>query len=631
MTKKIIRGIALSNTGDVCGVKQWIWISLTILWITARVEASVFWKLRNQLPREERVYTTPPDVLTTPTSPFFKATIRTTENKALYPNLREIHRYCDGQCFYAGDPVTPGGPPCDVTKFECEMVASVAMHSSDTDGEMYCDFFGTDPIKESFCYNSEAQKRYRAKSGKPDRFFTVTLNRMLGSPETYGRKTEFVAISFVKNGAPSAPPPRELHEDDIWYVCIADETHRSRVSMWTRVSDAIDISTKEPVFKAFRIISTKPHLESGMGVVFSKVTFDEDTVSMGCQFVIQESNMTLDYIPVSNAALFGHADHFPVTVKLASGYVQRDEENDEVVRPFYTKNAATKVFTGSEIKPYNTLDFTASKLGVNLLLASPTLADDLDIEEKNQKAIADILEKCDDPKSYPDLYIACYPPNDQLNCVHTGRCPVMFIVEVPKSNTAFDDVTAHVYSSIPDDRSYRKVVRPLGYASVGFSDNAFMGRDLVISCVANGLREIGSYVSLNFGRANIYPGQVDYNHMISNQKSYSSAEKNQILCSFDMKTKIVVNMFRYEPTLLASVASGIKEKLEFDFKVKPVYLLLAAGNRNYPGGTIVYHDYRQALKELFSKELFLKKATASELLMNEKIICFLLIFIYFAV
>ncbi|CAL8100327.1 unnamed protein product [Orchesella dallaii] len=652
MTEKFFRWKTPSHFASGFPFTRWIWLTLLVIFITARVDGSVYWTLRNQLPREERIYTTPVDVSSPSTAPSFTPITRSTENKALYPNLREMQRYCDGQCFYAGSSAIPGDPPCDVTKFECEMIASVAMHNSDTNGEMYCDFFGTDPMKESFCYKSEAQQRYRDESGKPDRFFTVTLHRVLGSPETWGinnfegvpvsscrkkwddktgrrcRKTEFVAISFVKTGALEAPPPQKLHEEDLWYVCIADETHRSRVSMWTKISDAVD-SAGDPLFKPFRIINTKPHMESGMGVVFSKVSFDEEIISMGCQFVIQESNMTIENIP--NAALFGESDHFPVTIKLASGYVQRDEETDEVIRPFYTKYAASKVFTGSEIRPYNSLDFAASKLDVNLLPPSPTLTTDLEIEEKNILAISEVLRKCDDPKKYRDLYIACYPPNEQLNCVHTGRCPVMFIVEVPKSNTDFDTIRAHVYSSIPDDRSFRKVIRPLGYASVGFSFDGKMGRDVVVSCVVNGLKEIGSYVSLNYGRSNIYPGQVDYNNLISNQQSYSSAEKNQILCSFDMKTKFVVNMVLYEPALIDSVSAGTYEKLEYDFKEKPVFLLLAAGNRNYPGGTIVYHDYRRGLKEQFSKKLFLAKAQAWKMLQNDKLISALLIFIYFIV
>lgn len=64
-----------------------------------------------------------------------------------------------------------------------------------------------------------------------------------------GRRSEFIGISF-RNG----PAQADLEEEDLWYICIVDETHRTRISMWTKI-DANSTGQQ--------IMGTKPHLRSG--------------------------------------------------------------------------------------------------------------------------------------------------------------------------------------------------------------------------------------------------------------------------------------------------------------------------------------------------------------------------------
>lgn len=183
--------------------------------------------------------------------------------------------------------------------------------------------------------------------------------------------------------------------------------------------------------------------------------------------------------PPANAVFFSNITG-PVTIKLAGGLVERDPYDDSIISPFFDNGSPNpyEVYLGSEIKPTDTIFFDS--IQVNLTNPTQDLDKELEIEKFNDRKIKEVLEKCDKPVNFPELYIACYPPNNQQNCVHTGRCQVMFIVEIPKSDTSFDFITAHLYSLIPDSRSLRKTKRPTGYASVGFSSDNEMGRDCMI-------------------------------------------------------------------------------------------------------------------------------------------------------
>lgn len=208
---------------------------------------------------------------------------------------------------------------------------------------------------------------------------------------------------------------------------------------------------------------------AGVGVVFSKVNLDEDLDSLGCQFVIQQSNMTL-LDPPKKAGFFGDLSHQPITVKLAGGHVDRELDDDTIMRPVFTS-----VFFGPDVSPTNQIYFNSLGVTISERLQNPQK--ELDTEEEHAKVIKELINKCDKPQNYPTLYIGCYPPRQQKNCVHTGRCPAMFIVEVPRSDTSFDTMKAYLYGSLPDTKTLRKVRRPMGYVSVGFSFDEQMGRD----------------------------------------------------------------------------------------------------------------------------------------------------------
>ncbi len=143
---------------------------------------------------------------------------------------------------------------------------------------------------------------------------------------------------------------------------------------------------------------------------------------------------------------------------------------------------------------------------------------------------------------------------------------------------------------------------------------------MVISCHADGRNNVSVVVSLNFIKTNVYPGKIDYNHLVFNTSTYATVHRNRILCTWQMETKFVVNMFDYEPDYRQVIQPGQTEKLEFNFKTTPIHLLTVAGNRIYPGGKIVHHDHRQVLQERFSRDLFLKKAKGHAFMPNVKIL-----------
>lgn len=180
--------------------------------------------------------------------------------------------------------------------------------------------------------------------------------------------------------------------------------------------------------------------------------------------------------PPANAAFFSNKMG-PITVKLAAGLVERDPLDDSIISPFFDNGSPVpyEVYLGNDIKPIDTIFFDS--IEVNLTNPLEDLDAEKEQESYNRRKIKEFIEKCDKPVNFPELHIACYPPNNQQNCVHTGRCQVMFVVEVPKSDASFDVITAHLYSLIPDSRSLRKLKRPTGFASVGFSLDAAMGRD----------------------------------------------------------------------------------------------------------------------------------------------------------
>lgn len=93
--------------------------------------AGTQWTISGAVKLEERPYTTPQDVTQKSKGPTHLSKV----NKLLYPSLREMQRYCDGQCFYAPS-------DCDNLKYNCKLIASIAMHNPDLNGELYCDYFG---------------------------------------------------------------------------------------------------------------------------------------------------------------------------------------------------------------------------------------------------------------------------------------------------------------------------------------------------------------------------------------------------------------------------------------------------------------------------------------------------------
>lgn len=363
-----------------------------------------------------------------------------------------------------------------------------------------------------------------------------------------------------------------------------------------------------------------------MGVVFSKVVLDGDTTSMGCQFVLQESNMTLPH-PPNNTVYFSEKETAgPITVKLATGYVQRGEL-DVVVRPFYKGTgefAYYQVYTGADIKPTNEILFES--LAVKL---EPSKGHTDEDEAEAHIEIDILINKCANPHTDPDNLIVCYTPNGEENCVHNGNCDVMFIVEVPKTERSFQTIQVHLYSRIKFEASQISLRRPFGYAAIGFSHDAEMGGDATIVCHADGIKNITIHVSINFEKTNIYPGNVKYDHIISNPRTIGTS--GIIVCSWEMKTAFSMNMTSYWPDYEKILTPELPNILTYNFTQKEVFLMMASGNANYPGGRIVYHDFRQVLKEKFSKKLFFKKAGGSRVLGSNILItlCFLVAMLHY--
>lgn len=150
---------------------------------------------------------------------------------------------------------------------------------------------------------------------------------------------------------------------------------------------------------------------------------------------------------------------------------------------------------------------------------------------------------------------------------------------------------------------------------------------VVISCHANGRSNMSVVVSINYEKTNVYPGLVNYSSLIYNTQTFGTVHKSKILCSWEMKTQFVVNMFAYEPDYREIIHPGLSEKLEYDFRRDSVYLLIAAGNRNYPEGKIVHHDFRESLDMKFNKTLFFEYAHGARLVKPYKFLIVLQIFV----
>lgn len=110
----------------------WVILMCNVI-ISPFVQASKYWSLSNQMKSEIRPYTktaTDPSV----TGPTYMSSV----NRALELRFREMHRYCDGQCFYAPDSCAVSGNQ----HAQCRIAASIATHNEDKNGELYCDFLG---------------------------------------------------------------------------------------------------------------------------------------------------------------------------------------------------------------------------------------------------------------------------------------------------------------------------------------------------------------------------------------------------------------------------------------------------------------------------------------------------------
>lgn len=112
-----------------------IWILVGILTV-GLVSSSQYWSITNQMKVEERPYTkTPADPSVT------GPTFRSKSGHVQLTTFREMHRFCDGQCFYSPAACSGQTPARDYIDV-CEIAASIAMHNEDRQGELYCDFFG---------------------------------------------------------------------------------------------------------------------------------------------------------------------------------------------------------------------------------------------------------------------------------------------------------------------------------------------------------------------------------------------------------------------------------------------------------------------------------------------------------
>lgn len=87
-------------------------------------------------------------------------------------------------------------------------------------------------------------------------------------------------------------------------------------------------------------------------------------------------------------------------------------------------------------------------------------------------------------KYFPGRFI-CFHPNDQKSCIFRQRCNVLVMVEEVKYKGE-KVLQFYLISFRHIDKTSKKVLRPLGYAAVGFSRDTRMGGDLVISCLFGG-------------------------------------------------------------------------------------------------------------------------------------------------
>lgn len=274
-----------------------------------------------------------------------------------------------------------------------------------------------------------------------------------------GRRTEFIGIAFVKDGGGT----QQVNEEELWYLCTVDESYQSRISMFTKLQNPGPGTTQST---ATRIKETQPHHDSGAGVIFSKIYFDNDFTSFGCQFVIQESTMALKGNQADDAAYFGTTQG-PIKVKLITGQMHRPDK-------YIRTPDIEKVYMGAELKPTDVIDFDA--LQVVIQDTSGDIPGEKILEENASSAMEELLKKCQNAENDDeDRRIKCYTPTTKENCIWTGRCNMLFAIEEDSGNPK--TIRAHLYSLLPDTKNQRKVLRPVGFAAVGFSKDDHMGSD----------------------------------------------------------------------------------------------------------------------------------------------------------
>lgn len=137
---------------------------------------------------------------------------------------------------------------------------------------------------------------------------------------------------------------------------------------------------------------------------------------------------------------------------------------------------------------------------------------------------------------------------------------------------------------------------------------------VVVHCHAYGPNTT-IHLSINYGHANIYPGKVDYDHLLTKKKTYQTQERGRVLCSWNMPTKFRLNLVDYAPDYKEVIkhldlrTQNKMSTLEVDFRKTELFLLLAAGSRNYANGIIVHHDVHQILGPYrFTKGFFQKES-----------------------
>jgi hypothetical protein len=489
--------------------------------------------------------------------------------------------------------------------------------------------------------------------------YTITLLRKYEKPscETqwdYEKKmpcipTEFIAIAF-SNGSNT--------NDDYWYTCVAGEP---TVTYWQATQDDTGGSPHEPI----HVKDTRPYYSIAPGVIATThIKLDPLDRSFGCQFILSAKFMKADNLANAKFPLPGEAsNNTQISIKVVQGQVIRSvqtippdlqaklnyqidfepnlaDRSPDVVDYYKSQQSLHHpVFQSDSAAPDSEYLKAETFTGVdekNILFSQLAVMTEKSFQEPHtpsdqvQNDIDEVVAKCGKGS------VRCYAPNGQRNCIYRGRCPVMVIVE-PLSD--YQELHFRLISFRADDKTVKRVVRPFGYASIGFSkdgnntnklqnhtspyDTQYsnfvvlsslcqflekMGEDLVVACVFSENKN-DIIVSWNNHHANLVDLEINQDLIYDKKpiKYIRRAESDTIFCEWKMKSEFDMKLRPYFPNPNGQPLKP--ELVYFNFMQssdeEKTFILIASGTSVYENYRMGYHNFRQnLLNQYLSRDYF---------------------------